>query len=456
MTVGEDREKIRSDKSENHPDILIEGGTLLSMVDGEAPMENASVYIVDNRIEEIRQGIRHKKPDGAECIKARDCIIMPGLINGHGHSAMTLFRGYADDLPLKQWLFEKIFPAESEFLSPESVYWGTMLACLEMISSGTTGVIESYFFEDNAAQAIHQSGLRALVAQGVIDFPAPGVKNPENNLAVAREFIEKWLDISPLITPGIFCHSPVTCSEQTFVGAHEMSREFGSPLQTHLSETSEEVKEVIRRTGKRPVQYLDGMGILGHDLIAAHSVHLNDEEIELLRKRGVGVVHVPESNMKLASGIADVTRMLGMGITIGLGTDGCASNNNLDLIKEMDIAAKLGKIVTADPVNMNAETVLKMATSRGARLMGLEKETGTVEKGKKADIIVVDMTGPHLVPLYNPMSAIVYSANGADVKDVIVNGRILMKDRDIKTLDKEEILIKVKEICRKMGTFPFT
>jgi 5-methylthioadenosine/S-adenosylhomocysteine deaminase len=373
---------------------------------------------------------------------------MPGLINAHTHAAMTIFRGYADDLPLDKWLYEKIFPAEAAHLNPEKVYWGTLLSCLEMIASGTTSHIDGYFFQDHTLKAVNRSGLRAIVAQGVIDYPAPGVDDPKRNLLIGREFIEKWLNYSELITPGLFCHSPITCSTKTLKGAMEISREYSLPMQIHLSETSNEVEEVIKRTGRRPVLFLNDLGLLGDDLIAAHSIHLDDEEIGLLSKNGAMVVHVPESNMKLSSGVARITDMLEAGLTVGIGTDGCASNNNLDLLKEMDSAAKMGKVFTKNPVNMDAVTLLRMATSWGAKIMGMENEVGIIQKGKKADIIVVDMNSPHLVPSYNPISTMVYSARGSDVKDVIVNGKILMRDRKFQTLDQEEIMEKVIAIGR--------
>jgi 5-methylthioadenosine/S-adenosylhomocysteine deaminase len=373
---------------------------------------------------------------------------MPGLINTHSHIAMTIFRGYADDMPLKQWLFEKIFPAEATHLNPDSVYWGTLLGCLEMIASGTTTVMDGYFLEDYTAKAVHESGLRGLIAQGIIDFPAPGVDDPSKNLQTGREFIEKWQGYSNLITPGLCCHSPVTCSENTLRKAMEISREYSLPMQIHLSETAEEVDEIIKRTGKRPAFYLDELGLLDKGLIAAHSIHLDDEELDLLAAKEVKIVHVPESNMKLASGIARVSDMIQRDITVGIGTDGCASNNNLDMFQEMDSAAKLGKVFTMDPVNMDALTVMKMATCWGAKAMGIETETGSIEKGKKADIIVVDTDRPHMTPVYNPLSSIVYSANGSDVKDVIVNGRILLKDRKFMTLDRDAILEKVNEISQ--------
>ena len=431
--------------------MIIEGGILITMADGEAPISQAKIFIKGGRITHIQTSDdKTSYPEGVELIDATKGIIMPGLVNAHSHTAMTIFRGLADDLPLKEWLFHKIFPAESKYLNPEAVYWGALLGCLEMIASGTTSLMEGYFFQDETVRAVHKSGLRALIAQGVIDFPAPGVSDPKKNLVVGKEFIEKWLGFSDLISPGLFCHSPLTCSETTLKKAMDMSQDFTLPLQIHLSETSEEVGEIMNRTGQRPVHYLDKLGVLNDGLIAAHAVHLDDEEIELLSKKSVKIVHTPESNMKLASGVARIWEMVRMGLTVGLGTDGCASNNNLELFQEMDSAAKLGKVFTLDPVNMGAETVLKMATSWGANILGLEKEIGTIEVGKKADIIVVDLQRPHLVPLYNPFSTIVYSASGADVKDVIVNGRVLMKDRTFRTLDPDEIMERVTAIGQKI------
>ncbi|MBW2609697.1 MAG: amidohydrolase [Deltaproteobacteria bacterium] len=447
------REKDKPGPTEDHPDIVIKGGTLLSMAEGESPVDRARVFIKGDRIVDIKTSDGAERyPEGTEVIDAENSVIMPGLINAHSHTAMTIFRGYADDLPLKQWLFDKIFPAEAEHLNHETVYWGTLLGCLEMIASGTTGLVDGYFFPEDTVRAVHKSGLRALIAQGVIDFPAPGVSDPEENLITGWKFLERWRGFSDLITPGLFCHSPVTCSDKTLKTSMEISNDLSLPLQIHLSETSEEVEEIVKRTGQRPVHYLNGLGLLNDGLIAAHSIHLDDEEMELLAGNDVRIVHVPESNMKLSSGVARVSEMVKMGLTVGIGTDGCASNNNLDLFQEMDTAAKLGKVFTVDPVDMDARTVLRMATSRGAKIMGLEKETGSIEKGKKADIIVVDMDRPHLVPLYDPISTLVYSASGADVKDVIVNGRILMKDRIFLTLDQEEIMERVRAISRDIGS----
>jgi 5-methylthioadenosine/S-adenosylhomocysteine deaminase len=360
---------------------------------------------------------------------------------------MTLFRGLADDLPLKQWLFEKIFPAEARFINRETVYWGALLGCLEMISSGTTCLMDGYFYQDETVRAVQEAGLRAMVAQGVMDFPAPGVADPADNLREGERFMERWSGSSAMIVPGLFCHSPVTCSPKTLKGAREISRSFGLPLQIHLSETMDEVAEVVKTSGKRPVHYLDSLGILDEGLIAAHAIHLDEGEMECLRESGARVVHVPESNMKLASGVCRIRDMIAMGVTAGLGTDGCSSNNNLDMFQEMDTAAKLSKVFDNDPTSMGAKTVLKMATSRGAAVPGFEREIGTLEKGKSADIIVVDLRTPQLCPVYDPFSAIVYSASGADVKDMIVNGKVLRKDRRHTTLDAQEIMGRVRKIC---------
>jgi len=424
------------------------------MVEGQKPILDAKVFIRDGQITDIRKGYEEDPDLGSyvEIINAKEAIIMPGLINTHTHAAMTLFRGYADDLPLKKWLFEKIFPAEAKFLNPDSVYWGSLLGCLEMIASGTTCFADGYFFQDGTVHAVHESGLRALIAQGVIDFPAPGVKDAKENLKVAREFIERWIGFSHLIMPGIFCHSPLTCSDRTLKGASEISQEFDLPIQIHLSETSEEVKEIMKRTGKRPVFYLDELGLINQGLITAHALHLDDREIKCLHEKEVKVVHVPESNMKLCSGVGKISEMVKMGLNVGLGTDGCSSNNNLDLFCEMDTASKLSKVFDLDPISLNAKTVLKMATTWGAAILGLEKHIGTIEVGKRADIIVIDLHNPHLCPIYDPLSAIVYSASGSDVKDVIVDGKVLMKNREFKTLDPVKIMKMVNDISKGIGS----
>lgn len=438
-------------ESKKKSDIIIEGGTLLTMVDGEEPVRDARLIISGDSIDGVSVRKDSPLPEADEIIHAGDAIILPGLINTHGHSPMTIFRGMADDLPLKEWLFDHIFPAEAKHINPDTVYWASLLACLEMIASGTTTSVDGYFLADGIVKADHKAGIRALVAQGVIDFPAPGRPDPKKNPEVALAFLERWIDFSELITPGLFCHSPLTCSDKTLQKMHEISRRFDLPLQIHLSETQEEPAEIKKRTGLRPVFYLDDLGTLNRNLIAAHAIHLDEEEIDLLASRDVKIAHCPESNMKLGSGIASVGRMLEKGITVGLGTDGCASNNNLDLFGEMDTAAKLAKVANLDPTILDARTVLKMATIGGARVIGLENRVGTIEAGKKADIIIVDTNTPHMTPMYNPYSQLVYSATGGDVRDVIINGKIVYRDRRFTTLDRDEIINEVKKITRRIS-----
>jgi 5-methylthioadenosine/S-adenosylhomocysteine deaminase len=432
-------------------DLAIHAGILLTMVN-EIPIEGATIWIEDGVITWIGKSDKSTPPlpRKTQVIDAQDAVVMPGLINAHAHAAMTLFRGFSDDLPLKTWLFERIFPAEARWLNPETVYWGALLGCLEMIGSGTTTFADGYFFQDATVRAAHKAGLRALVAQGIIDYPAPGVPDPAQNLRVGREFMERWTGVSGLIRPGLFVHSPVTCSDKTLTEAFHLSLDFGSPLQIHLSETVEEVQALIRRTHLRPVFHLNQLGLIHPALIAAHAIHLDEEEVDLLAEKGVKPVHVPESNMKLSSGVARVSEMIRRGLKVGLGTDGCASNNDMDLLQEMDTTAKLGKVFNEDPTNLRAKDVVKMATAWGAAVLGLENEVGTIAVGKRADIIVVDLKRPHLRPVYDPYSLLVYSANGSDVRDVIVNGRVLMKDRVFQTVNAQEVMGRVREIAKKI------
>ena len=432
-------------------DIIIEGGILLTMVDGEKPLYNTRIIINGDKIKAVSCQNENPVPKAKMIINAENTIILPGMINAHGHSPMTLFRGWADDLPLKVWLFDRIFPAEAQYINPDTVYWASLLAILEMIASGTTTIVDGYFFADDMVKAIDEAGMRAIVAQGVIDFPAPGVPKPEKNLDIAQSFLERWKNFSGLITPGIFCHSPLTCSSNTLLRAHEISQKFNLPLQIHLSETRGEVEEIQKREKKRPVFYLDELGILNGDLIAAHAIYLNEKEVEVLAKRDVKVAHCAESNMKLGSGLAAVTEMLEKGITVGLGTDGCASNNNLDLFAEMDTAAKLAKVDALDPTILNAKTVLSMVTSKGADIIGMADRLGTIEPGKKADIIIVDTNSPHMVPVYNPYSQLVYSACGGDVRDVFINGKIVFRERQFTVLDKDDIISRVDRISKGIG-----
>jgi 5-methylthioadenosine/S-adenosylhomocysteine deaminase len=384
--------------------------------------------------------------DARKIMDAQGGAVLPGLINVHTHAAMTLFRGLADDLPLKTWLEEIIFPAESRFVNPDSVYWGTLLACAEMLLSGTTTCADGYFCLDGVVKAVDRSGMRSILCQGVVDFPAPGIPDPAQNVLEAERFVEKWSGFSSRIKPGIFCHSPYICSPDTIRTVKEICRKKQVSFFIHAAETQEERSLIKTRYGKTPIRHLDNLRVLDDRTVVAHAVHVDSEEIEILAQTGTGVAHCPESNMKLASGIAPVVEMLNRGVLVGLGTDGCASNNDLDLFQEMDTAAKVGKVRYMDPTVMNARTVLRMATIDGARVLDLDKQIGSLEVGKKADVIFLDLNQPHLVPGYDPFSLLVYSARGSDVQAVMVDGRMLMENRKIMTFDPEEVMDQVRLI----------
>ena len=430
-------------------DIVIHNGTIITVNTDFDIIEDGVVCIKDGRIEQVEArpaSLSHI--EAKEMIDAKGGIVMPGLVNTHTHLPMTLFRGLADDLPLQVWLNQHIFPAEGKHLNPDSVMFGSLLACAEMILSGTTTCCDGYFFEDEVASAVYMSGMRAVLGQGVIDFPAPGVPDPSNNIKNAVAFTEKWKEISPLITPSIFCHSPYTCSIETLKKAKDAAASQGLLFQIHAAETRAEQEQIQSEHQTTPVQLLDRIGILDQNTLLVHTIWVDDDDIETIAKRRAKISHNPESNMKLASGIAPVADFIKAGIRVGLGTDGCASNNNLDLFQGIDMTAKLHKVNALDPTVMDARTVLYMATIGGAKAIGLDKDIGSLEIGKQADLIIIDIDKPHLVPMYNPESHIVYSVRGSDVRDVLVAGRILTRDHKLLSIDLEEILAKVAEISR--------
>jgi 5-methylthioadenosine/S-adenosylhomocysteine deaminase len=332
--------------------------------------------------------------DALRVIDSRGCLILPGLVNAHTHAAMTCYRGMADDLPLMEWLTKYIFPAEGKS-DGDQVYWSALLACAEMIRSGTTTFCDMYLFENRVAEAAREAGLRAVVGEVLYDFPSPHYGPLANGFDFTESLIHRFQG-DPLITVAVEPHALYTCSPDLLKKADELSRRYSVPLITHLSETRSEIEEVHRKYNRRPVDHLESLGLLSPNLIACHCVWLEKEEIDLLAKRGVKVVHNPESNMKLASGVAPVPDLLARNVPVGLGTDGCASNNNLDLFQEMDSAAKLHKVHRLDPTVMPANVVLEMATLGGARVLGMEESIGSLEVGKKADVIVLELNRPHL------------------------------------------------------------
>ena len=432
-------------------DLLITGGLVLTLNDREEIFSEGAVAVTGDRIVAVGDG---SELLGAiqprELLDARGCLVMPGLINLHTHAAMTCFRGLADDLPLETWLREHIFPAEAKHVDEDNVRWGTLLAVAEMIRSGTTTFCDGYFCVDGAARAVIASGVRAVCAQGVIDFPAPGVPDPSKNLETAEDFVRRWGGQSPRLTPSIFCHSPYTCSAEILRRGKALCLEHGVPFQIHVAETSGEVEESLKRHGFRPVAYMKNLGLLDSGTICHHADWVDGHDIELLAGSGAGVSHNPESNMKLATGVAPVPEMLGAGVKVGLGTDGCASNNNLDMLREMDMAAKIHKVHRLDPTAMAARTVVRMATSGGAAALGMAEDLASLAPGKKADLITIDLNQPHLTPLYEPCSHLVYAARGADVRDVIIDGRVVMRNRELLTIDLERVMTEVRRIAKKI------
>ena len=411
-------------------DILIRNGTLLPMAPGGAGVvEKGYISVKNGRIEKMGQG---DPPDtyldGALVIDAASGVVMPGLVNCHTHLPMSMFRGLADDLPLDQWLNEHIFPAEARHVNPDSVKRFSAHSVEEMLLSGTTCCCDGYFLEQSVAEAVIESGIRAVLGHGVIDFPAPGVPDPADNVDAAARFARNLAGRSSKVYPSIFCHSPYTCSEQTLVNAKRAADEQEILFQIHAAETEQENSQAAGNSDRSVIAYLDRIGVLDQNTLLVHAVWLDDRDMAIIADRGCPVVHCAQSNMKLASGVAPVPRMLEAGITVGMGTDGCASNNNLDLLEEMDTVAKLHKCANSDPCAANAETVLKMATIEGAKALGIGDITGSLEEGKRADIILVDTKRPHLVPVYNPFSMLVYTARGSDVTHVIVDGIVRVKD----------------------------
>jgi len=423
-------------------DILLKNGTILTMDKKGSLIPQGHLAVRGDSIAALGEGdgkaIRAKK-----VIDAGGGLILPGLINAHTHAAMTLFRGLADDLPLMDWLTNYIFPVESR-MDGDFVNTGSLLACAEMILSGTTTFCDMYLFEEEVAKAADRAGMRCVVGEVLYDFPSPNYGAVENGLKYTESLIKKWQG-HPRVSIAVEPHSLYTCSPSLLQAANDLALRYGVPLVIHVAETRSEVEEVKKRYARKPFEHLAALDVLGPHVIADHCVHLDDTEIQRIVEYRVKPVHNPESNMKLASGVSPVFKLLARGARVGLGTDGCASNNNLDLFEEMDMAAKLNKVEAMDPTVLDAATVLKMATSMGAEVLGLDHAVGSLEPGKKADIIVVDTHKPHLTPMYNPYSHLVYAARGSDVSHTIIDGTLVMEERKLLGLDLNDIMDKASE-----------
>jgi 5-methylthioadenosine/S-adenosylhomocysteine deaminase len=427
----------------NVVDTAIVGGTIVSMDKDRRIIEDGAIVIQKGKITNIgKRAEVMSKIRAKQTIDATGKVIVPGLVNTHTHVPMTLFRGIADDLDLNDWLTKYIFPAEGKNVSEDFVRAGTRLGLAEFIRGGTTTYCDMYYFEDAIADETFKAGLRGVLGETVIDFPVPDNKTFPEAIAYSEKFIKKWQK-NALITPAIAPHAPYTVSEEHLKQARKVADDLKAPLVIHLAEDRKELKFVAdNKNGLRPIEYLEKIGLLNERTIGAHVIYANEDEIEVLKKYGVGVAHCPQSNMKLAAGVAPIPQMLASGLDVGLGTDGAASNNDLSLWEEMDTAAKLHKVFSFDPKVVSALQAFEMATIGGAKALDLDDKIGSLETGKRADIVIVDFDGLHQTPFYNMYSHLVYATKSTDVRTVLVDGKLLMKDRKLLTLN--ETLIKQK------------
>jgi 5-methylthioadenosine/S-adenosylhomocysteine deaminase len=389
--------------------------------------------------------------EAAKTIDATGEIVMPGLVNGHAHAAMSLFRGLADDLTLNDWLQKYIFPAEAKNVTPDFVEWGARLGILEMLRGGITTYADMYYFEDDVARVTKEAGMRGVLGETFIDFPAPDNKTVPQMIAYTEAYIKHWQG-DPLITPAVAPHSIYTCSTKTLQEAAALARKYHAPILIHLAEAPPESAESRAKYGLSPTAYLESIGFLGPDVTAAHCVWVDAGDMRLLASRDVGCVHNPSSNMKLASGVSPVVDLVAAGVPVGLGTDGAASNNDLDMFEEMDLATKLQKVARMNPQALPAEQAVAMATINGARALHMDKEIGSLETGKKADVILIRTNAPHATPMYNVYSQLVYALNASDVDTTIVGGKIVMEHRRMLTLNEAQILTKAREYAKKVET----
>lgn len=431
-------------------DMIVSGSYVVTMNDEQPLIKNGAVAVKGGEI--IAVGPQEEIMSAYEAAKVVDGegkALMPGFVNGHTHSAMVLFRGMADDLDLMTWLQNYIFPMEGRYVDEELIEAGTSLACYEMIQSGTTSFVDMYFYPDVIAKVVDKCGLRATISTPMIDFPSPGFKGWDDSYAAGVDFVKRWKGKHDRITPALAPHAPYTVSEEHLRTAFETARELDVPISIHVAEDQAETKTIADKYETTSVQLLAGLGMLEQTTIAAHVVWPNDKDIELLAGSKVGAIHNPTSNMKTGAGVAPVPALLEAGVHVGLGTDGAASNNDLDMWEEMRLAALIHKGVASDPTVMPAATALKMATRGGAIAVGME-ETGALQVGLKADMIQVSLDSARLTPLYDVVSQLVYAANSSDVVTSIVNGKLLMQDRKVLTLDEVAIKQAVEKIAVKI------
>jgi 5-methylthioadenosine/S-adenosylhomocysteine deaminase len=420
-------------------DLLVLGGTIVTMDQTRRIIDDGGIAITNGRIVAIGSRAEIEgRYRSRQRVSAQGKVLAPGLINGHTHVPMVLFRGLADDLDLQEWLTKYIFPAEAKNVTEEFVRVGARLGLAEMIRGGTTTYCDMYYFEDAIADESAKAGVRGVLGQTLIDFPVADNKTFDEGLASVERFVARWKG-HDLIIPAIAPHAPYTVSEEHLKAARAFSDRTGAPIVIHVAETKREVDDMVKAKGASPVAYLDRIGFLNERVIAAHMVWPQGSDIAILQRRGVGVIHNPQSNMKLAAGVAPVPRMLKDGVLLGLGTDGAASNNDLNMWEEMDTVAKLHKVFTGDPKVISAQQAFEFATIRGAQALHLEKEIGSLEVGKRADLLIINRDTLNQIPAYNIYSDLVYATKGSDVETVIINGRIVMRDRRLLTLNETAV-----------------
>ena len=426
--------------SAERADWIIRAGYVVTMDGQRRVIPNGAVAIRGSRIAAVDSATVIARNFTAEhTLDKPDSVLAPGLIDTHTHAPMSLFRALADDLRLEDWLHNFIFPAEARNVTPDFVRWGTRLACLEMVLAGITTYTDMYYFEDVEAAAAKEAGVRGVLGQTIIGFPAPDYKTWQQAIDGAERFIQRYQN-DELIVPAVAPHSIYTTPNEALVAAHHLALKYNAPLTIHLAETKTERLDSLRTRGLTPTQVLDKLGVLNGRVIAAHSIWEDDNDLRILQQHGTGVAHCPSSNMKLADGVARVPAMLQLGIPVGLGDDGFAgSNDSANLLREMDMAAKLQKITLMDPTALTAEQAFAMATVGGARVLGLEKEIGSIEKGKRADLFSLSLAHPNTVPFYNIYSVLVYAAQAGDVQDVFINGRKIVSERRVLTIDQRQV-----------------
>jgi 5-methylthioadenosine/S-adenosylhomocysteine deaminase len=431
-------------------DLLIAGGTVVTMDADGRVIEDGAVAIHDDVIVGVGERAELKsKFAGGKTIDGSGTIILPGMINGHAHAAMSLFRGLAEDHSLDDWLQKYIFPAEARNVTEDFVLWGARLGVLEMLRGGITTYADMYYFEDVVAHVTKEAGMRAVLGETILDFPAPDNKTPSAAFAYTQDFIDRWKN-DPLITPAVAPHSIYTVSTENLKAAAALARRNGVPILIHLAEAPFESELSRKKHGGSPVAYLESIGLLGPDVVAAHCIWVDPNDIATLVRLGVGSIHNPSSNMKLASGVMPVVDMLAAGEPVGLATDSAASNNNQDLFQEMNIAAKLQKVTRMDPRALTAKQAVEMATIGGARALHMDRKIGSLEIGKQADLVLIGTGATHSTPMYNVYSQLVYALNAHDVRTVVIAGKIVMEDRVMVTMNKPEILAKAHQYQRKV------